>query len=108
MEPAATIIRICGGHGTVADWLGIDVSRVYRWTYAKAKGGSAGLIPSQYHEPILLRARREGKDLLPDHFFPQFPEGASPNTRSAKNARERDVGHADQRGRNPRARAGAA
>lgn len=72
MGPAAAIIEKCGGHDIVASWLGVDVSRVYRWTYAKAKSGSDGYIPSQYHQPLLLKAQAEGKDLKPEDFFPAY------------------------------------
>lgn len=74
MGPAAHIIEICGGHKNVADWLGVDLTRVFRWTYPKAKYGSDGYIPSQYHQTLLLRAREEGKDLRPEHFFPGYAE----------------------------------
>lgn len=90
MGPAARIIEICGGHKNVSDWLGVDLTRVFRWTYSKEKGGSDGYIPAQYHQTLLLRARAEGKDLKPEHFFPEYVDGSR-------------VGHADQRARNPRA-----
>lgn len=85
MGPASTIIEKCGGHETVANWLGVDASRVYRWTYPKSRNGSDGYIPSQYHQTLLLKAREEGKDLRPEDFFPAYEEKVSaPQRESAQ------------------------
>lgn len=81
MGPASTIIDICGGHKNVADWLNVDVSRVFRWTYAKAKGGSDGYIPSQYYPTLLARAQVEGKALKPEHFFLQSDDAKASRQR---------------------------
>jgi hypothetical protein len=83
MGPASAIIEICGGHKNVADWLGVDLTRVFRWTYPKSKDGSDGYIPSQYHQTLLLRARAEGKDLKPQHFFPKYEESATSGQRDS-------------------------
>jgi len=50
---ASRVIAKCGGHQAVADVLGIDVSRVYRFTYGADRGGTGGLIPTK-HQPVLL------------------------------------------------------
>ena len=76
MGPAAAIIEKCGGHAAVAGWLGLDISRVYRWTYPKERGGTGGLIPAQYHQPILRHAIAAGKGLTPDDFFPEYAAAA--------------------------------
>lgn len=96
MGPASNIIEICGGHEVVAAWLTVDVSRVYRWTYEKARGGSDGHIPSQYHQPLLLRALAEGKRLKPDHFFPDY--------RKAPRSGQRETARSNHQGANHRAK----
>lgn len=62
----------------------VDVSRVYRWTYSKARGGTDGLIPTRHQQRILDEAMRRGIDLQPGDFFqpsaassPPVPTGES-------------------------------
>jgi hypothetical protein len=62
---AATVIERCGGVQAVSRLLEIDVSRVYRFTYPKSKGGTGGWIP-QRHQHVLLAKVRE---LSPADFF---------------------------------------
>lgn len=77
MEPAQTIIKLCGGPKEVAAMTGRDVTRVHRWTYPKDKGGTGGLIPTDVQERLLEEAHKRGVGLTPSHFFPNFkPEGA--------------------------------
>lgn len=68
MEPAKTVIEICGGVDAVSKLTGRDKSRVHRWGYPKEKGGSNGLIPSDVAAQLLQDARHLG--LRADHFFP--------------------------------------
>jgi hypothetical protein len=70
MEPANTIIEICGGVGVVAEMTGRDLSRVHRWTYPKDKGGTDGLIPTDAAQELMREARKRGIPLTPEHFFP--------------------------------------
>lgn len=77
MEPANTIINLCGGFSTVAEMVGRSSHRVRLWTYSKQRGGTDGLIPSDCQEPLLLAARARGIDLHPHHFFPSVAEGAA-------------------------------
>jgi len=63
------VIEKCGGAAIVAEIAGVHVSRVYRWTHAKSKGGSAGIIPARHHQKILDGARERGLDLSPSDFF---------------------------------------
>ena len=70
MEPAKTIIDICGGFRAVAEITGRDETRVRRWTYKKEKGGSDGLIPSECQQVLMDEARKRGLPLTPEHFFP--------------------------------------
>lgn len=75
MEPAKTIIEICGGVEAVAEMTGRDKSRVHRWAYPKEKGGSNGLIPAEVAVGLLSKAAHLG--LRPEHFFPeQVDKGA--------------------------------
>lgn len=64
------------GHGefrkgvpVVADILGIHVTRVYRMTYEKKKGGTGGLIPAEHQIPLLEGAEKLGINLEPSDFF---------------------------------------
>lgn len=69
MEPAASIITKCGGPKAVAEMLKVDVSRVWRWTYPKDRGGSDGRIPGKHHANLLALAQERGIDLQPKDFF---------------------------------------
>jgi hypothetical protein len=69
MEPASTIISICGGVAAVAEMVGRDETRVRRWTYPKDRGGTGGLVPSDCQQPLLEAARAKGLALTPENFF---------------------------------------
>lgn len=69
LEPAHTVITICGGYAETARMSGRSEVRVRRWEYPKEKGGTGGLIPSDCQQTLLDAARAEGKDLRPEHFF---------------------------------------
>ena len=63
---ASRVIAKCGGHQIVAEALGIDVSRVYRFTYGRDRRGTGGLIPAK-HQHRLLEAFSDR--LTPADFF---------------------------------------
>ena len=67
---AKSVILKCGGHETVADWLGVTVTTTYRWTYTREAGGTGGIIPAQYQGTLLRIALENGIDLEPADFFP--------------------------------------
>lgn len=70
LDPAKTVIEICGGPKAVAEMVGRTENRVRRWTYPrKDRGGSDGLIPADAQVKLLEEARRRGIDLRPEHFF---------------------------------------
>ncbi len=69
MEPANSIINLCGGFSAVAEMVARSEIRVRRWTYPKERGGTDGLIPSDCQQVLLSAARERGIDLRPDHFF---------------------------------------
>lgn len=73
MEPARTIIDLCGGFASVAAITGRHPTRVRRWTYPVDRGGTGGLIPAKCQRPLLTRAKELGIDLRPEHFFPAVP-----------------------------------
>jgi hypothetical protein len=68
-NPAAQVIEKCGGPQVVAEILGVDVSRVHRWTYPKERGGSDGIIPTRHQQRLLDEARSRGIELEPADFF---------------------------------------
>lgn len=74
--PARTVIDKFGGHQAVAEALNLDVSRVYRWTYPRERGGTGGHIPAKQQVALLDAARARGIDLSPGDFFGE-PERAA-------------------------------
>lgn len=68
LEPASSIIRKIG-IDTVVSVTGKHISRVYRWMYPKARGGTGGLIPHNDARALLEYARANSVDLKPDEFF---------------------------------------
>lgn len=66
---AARVIDKCGGPERVAEMLGVHVSRVYRWTYPKERGGTGGTIPTRHQNDLLTKARDNGCTLQPSDFF---------------------------------------
>lgn len=77
MEPAHTIIDLCGGFRAVAEMVGRDETRVRRWTYPKDRGGTDGLIPSECQRALMEAARWRGLPLTAEHFFPAQDKGAA-------------------------------
>ena len=69
LEPAATVIRMCGGASAVAKLTKRDVSRVHRWTHGKSRGGTGGRIPTDVQQDLLEAANDAGINLKPEHFF---------------------------------------
>ncbi|MBL4767872.1 MAG: hypothetical protein JKY94_09180 [Rhodobacteraceae bacterium] len=82
MEPASTIIKICGGFKAVAEITGRDETRVRRWTYKKRKGGTDGLIPSEVAQLLMVEAQKRKLPLTPEHFFPQKSPPAAKDSRA--------------------------
>lgn len=73
LEPAYTVITICGGFAATARMAGRSEIRVRRWTYPKERGGTGGFIPSECQQNLLDQARLNDCDLRPEHFFIQTP-----------------------------------
>lgn len=55
---------------------GVHVSRVYRWTYGKDRGGTDGMIPAKHQRQLLQEARNRDINLTPDDFFDLPTEAA--------------------------------
>lgn len=70
MEPAKTVVRICGGVDAVSKMAGRHRTRVHRWGQPKDKGGCGGVIPSDVRDELLRSALAAGIPLLPEHFHP--------------------------------------
>lgn len=61
LEPAASVLRKCGGVAKVATWLELDRSSVLRWTHPKrVGGGTGGLIPAKHQLALLTVAQANG------------------------------------------------
>lgn len=74
---ASRIIAKCGGHQAVAEMVGVDVSRVHRWTYSRERGGTGGLIPTRHQATLMQEARERGLPLEPADFFPAEKEAVA-------------------------------
>ncbi|MFT5540289.1 MAG: aspartate carbamoyltransferase catalytic subunit [Alphaproteobacteria bacterium] len=85
LDPAAHIIRKCGGPDAVADMVGIHPSNVHRWTYPKDKGGTGGSIPSRHHAKLIAAAAAQGVNLTPDDFFHHQTEADTSASAQATN-----------------------
>lgn len=48
-----------------------DPATIFRWTYSKSKGGSAGLVPTAALADVAEAARLEGIFLDPSDFDPR-------------------------------------
>lgn len=70
LEPAKTVISLCGGFAETARLAGRSEIRVRRWAYPKDRGGTGGLVPSECMVTLLRNARDAGIDLRPEHFVP--------------------------------------
>jgi hypothetical protein len=78
---AENVISKCGGPKVVANWLGIDLTTVYRWRYAADRGGTGGLIPADRQQELLKIARAHGVNLRPVDFFDEVPPTAPKSAR---------------------------
>lgn len=57
---AEQIIQKLGGAKRVADITGVDITRIYRWTYPKERGGTDGLIPTRHLSVLINAANADG------------------------------------------------
>lgn len=69
MNAATAVIKKFGNARKVADLLGCDPSRVYRWAYPASKGGFDGLIPAKHQKRLLELANEKNISLTPNDFW---------------------------------------
>lgn len=68
-KQAERVIAKMGGARRLAGLLKLSPATVYRWAYPVERGGTGGLIPSEYHQPVLDLAAALSVDLRPEDFF---------------------------------------
>lgn len=71
LDPAKTVIEICGGPKVVAEMVGRSANRVRRWAYPRSKFGMGGLIPTEMQPILLSEARKRGINLRAEHLIPK-------------------------------------
>jgi len=64
------VIALFGGVEPVMRITGKSRTRVYSWTYVKAKGGTDGFVPPECQEAMLVHAAQVGLRLSPYDFLP--------------------------------------
>lgn len=69
LEPASTVIAKIGGVDVAAKVTGKHVSRIYRWTYPREKGGTGGVIPHDDATKLLKHASEHKLELTAADFF---------------------------------------
>jgi hypothetical protein len=77
LEPAYSVIAKAGGVDAVAAITGKHVSRIYRWTYPRAKGGTGGVVPHDDATKILKHAAEAGLNIAARDFFSLEAESAA-------------------------------
>lgn len=73
---AGRVIKKFGNARRLADLMGCDPSRIYRWMHPRDKGGTGGLIPSSAMGEVLACARLAGIILSPAELYPKPFEAA--------------------------------
>ena len=69
LEPASTVLAKIGGVEIAAQVTGKHVSRIYRWTYPRSKGGTGGVIPHEDATKLLKHASEHKLELTAADFF---------------------------------------
>ena len=69
LEPASTVLAKIGGVEVASKVTGKHVSRVYRWTYPREKGGTGGVIPHEDATKLLKHASENNLELVAADFF---------------------------------------
>ena len=67
---AQIVIEKFGGAAKLAALLHCEESTVYRWTYARANGGTDGLIPGKQLRRVLELARLTGVTITAQDLYP--------------------------------------
>lgn len=69
-KQAQRIVDKFGGPRRLAYAAGLEPSRVYRWLYPKARGGTGGIIPSAAVAQVQQAALVANVDLTPEDWAP--------------------------------------
>lgn len=69
LEPAKSVIEKVGGVEVAAKVTGKHISRIYRWMYPAARGGTGGVVPHSDAMKLLDHARSNSIELSPDDFY---------------------------------------
>jgi hypothetical protein len=69
MDPAKTVIEKIGGAEAAARITGKHISRVYRWMYSPARGGTGGVVPHAAAVKLLDHARESNIPLAAEDFI---------------------------------------
>ena len=75
--PVASCVLAIIGIDTAARVTGRHRSRVMRWMYPRAHGGSDGLIPTEPQQRLMAYAASNNVPLRPEHFFGSSAESAA-------------------------------
>ena len=73
---ARRVIDRCGGVTAVQRITGRTPASIYKWCWAKASGGTGGLVPVDAQQLLMAAAHRGEVPLTPADFFPSIPEGS--------------------------------
>lgn len=76
MSQAQTVISKFGGVGALAAATGFSVNSIYKWTYAKEKGGTGGVIPGDKLPVVLGAAKDRDINITVDDLRGVQPEAA--------------------------------
>ena len=87
MNAAENVISKCGGIKKVREWLGVNLSTVYRFTYPRERSGTDGIIPAHHQVVLLRKAQEHGIDLGPADFFVAPASSSSSGEVPEKSAR---------------------
>jgi hypothetical protein len=77
LDPAARIIRLCGGVDAVASATGVHITRVYGWRVprdTKQRTGTGGSIPQKYWGKLINLAGENGELITVDDFLAEPSE----------------------------------
>lgn len=83
LEPASSVLALIGGVEVAARITGKHVSRVYRWTYPRERGGTGGVIPHEDATKLLKWASESDIPLSASHFFVVEATSTPPPTLAA-------------------------
>jgi hypothetical protein len=69
LDPAKSVIDKIGGVETAAAVTGKHISRIYRWMYSTARGGTGGFVPHADAVKLLDHAKQNDLPLAAEDFI---------------------------------------